>query len=69
MTEVQHELTTINNHLKRLDKSIEILEEDFGELDFFARRNIYTLHHYNTKEYSFVHRKAESDKEMKASSP
>ena len=58
MTMVQHELTSIHNHLKRLDKSIELLEEDFGELDFFAKSNIGALHLNNTQKYSFVHSNA-----------
>ena len=67
MTTVQHELTTITNRLNRLDKSLETLEEEFGELDFFARHNIYTLHHYTTQKYSFIHsrhQQPESDNKM-----
>ena len=54
MTTIQHELRGIHNRLETLENSIKTLEVEFGELDFFARHNIYTLHHYTTQNYSFT---------------
>ena len=54
MTAIQNELRSIHNRLDTLENSIETLEKDFGELDYFARHNIYSLHQYNIQHYNFT---------------
>ena len=54
MTTVQHELRGIHNRLESLENSIEMLETDFGELEYFARHNIYSLHQYNLQHNNFT---------------
>ena len=54
MTTIQHEIRRIHNRLESLENSIETVEKDFGELDYFARHNIYSLHQYNLQHYNFT---------------
>ena len=43
MTTIQNELRGIHNRITSLEQSVETLDKDFGELDYFARHNIYSL--------------------------
>ena len=54
MTTVQQELRDITNRLETLENSLETLDTDFGELDYFARHNIYSLHQYKLQHYNFT---------------
>ena len=68
MTTIQHELRGIHNRLETLENSIETLDKDFGDLDYFARHNIYSLHQYTLQHYNFTLPSTDATSKQKAES-
>ena len=53
MTTVQQELRGIHNRINTLEQSLEQLDKEVGEVDYFAKSNIAAFHLYMTRQYSF----------------